>query len=204
MRLLTLINRIRSRSASCPHLHHSILKHNFSQGALPGGFSCEALSQWAVNHWCDEGEPYVDLFHKKVPQHCIEYLNSQTYPSSELTKCFFGSNKFVPERILLTQSQLFKEYTDVPTVFSIDTKYLAWTVASESPLEIICTWEFSEMKGCTMIAYDPQLRRVYNGHGIHSSATKSSLFQALVPFHRNYADLLFSGMVEEIERKSKK
>lgn len=177
-------------------------KRFLSHGALAGGFTSEALKQWAIRQWGDQNEPYVDLFSHRVPNECIVYLNNQKHPSGELVKCFFGSNQFALERTLL--SPFFFKSLKTPEVFSINEQYLAWTVAVETPLEIICTWELNEtVKGCTMIAYDPQLRKIFNGNCIHSTVTENGIFKAMVPLHTKYAQFLLSGMVQEIERKAK-
>lgn len=85
-------------------------------------------------------------------------------------------------------------------------QYLAWKVRSHSPLEIICSWKITNtIKGFTMIAYDPQLRKVYHGNCIHVSdeVKNSGLFRyVMIHLHVKYASLLLQGMVEEIEKKS--
>merc|ERR1712038_315565 len=104
--------------------------------------------------------------------------------------------------------------------FVVGTQYLGWTVAAQSPLEIICTWQFSAtIKGCTMIAYDPVLQRVYNGNCLYPSASiskedenrKKSIESwsnflgrsILIPLHTYYAEFLLSGMVKEVERRAR-
>lgn len=192
--------RLRSSSSTC--IYKTAIKRSLSNGALAGGFTSEALQQWATHHWDDKNGPYVDLFYEKVSPASIEYLNEQKHPSSELTKCYFTSNQFIPERFLI--SPVFPSgVRDLPEVFSLNEQYLAWTVAVQTPLEIICTWQLNEtVKGCTMIAYDPVLRRVYNGNGIHSSVTNNSIFHATLPFHTKYAKLLLSGMAQELEKRA--
>merc|ERR1712115_529580 len=95
-------------------------KRQLSHGSLPGGFTIESLQNWAIHNFGDEGEPYTDLFSERISKECVEYLNNQQHPSSELMKCYFGSYHFLPERILLTT--LFGKLT-VPNVFSLDTEY---------------------------------------------------------------------------------
>ncbi len=209
-------------------------QRRFTRGALPGGFSREALQQWAMNEWGNSntrkrgqqqrrGElqqvhehhlPYVDLFSQKISPECVDYLNDsdtdnqqkrRRHPSSELTECFFSSKHFLPERFVLTflfslfgsslpQTQTSTPkpqsltstsndtvtITTMPSSFVTGTKYLAWTVASQSPLEVICTWQFNfnsfNVKGCTMIAYDPLLRRVYHGNCFCTHSSSSSSF----------------------------
>lgn len=181
---------------------NTIPKRLLSHGALAGGFTSEALQQWAAHHWDDKNEPYADLFYRKASPASIEYLNAQKHPSSELTKCFFTSNHFTPERLII--SPLFPNRTkNLPEVFFLNEQYLAWTVVVQTPLELICTWQLNEtVKGCTMIAYDPSLRRVYNGNCIHSSVTNNRIYQALLPFHTKYANLLLSGMTQELDKRA--
>ncbi len=197
-------------------------------GALPGGFSKEALSQWAHLTWKNEDDSshtsngrlnrrrntmsydeddldgqqrhYVDLFSEKISLECTEYLKHQIHPSSDLTKCFFGSYRFLPERCVLTP--FFHNHSTLPNIFSSSTRFLAWTVKVDTPLETICTWEFYGFRGCTMVGFDPSLRRVYHGNCIHFSATKSALFIKLLPVHERYACFLLNGMVYEIEKQS--
>ena len=181
----------------------SIGKQRFvHDGALPGGFTKEALSQWAQHTWKDSKEPYVDLYSEKISPECTEYLKHQSNPSSDLTKCFFGSNRFLPERCMLTL--IFRENYILPDVFNTDSKFLAWNVAAHTPLETICTWELRQtVKGCTMIGFDPQLRRIYHGNCIHSSFADNDMFRAMLPLHNNYAKFLLNGMVNQIEDQSR-
>lgn len=187
-----------------------VSKRYFSYGALPGGFSKEALQQWANQQWKnksfnnnDENEHYVDLFSHKLTMECTNYLNNHDqHPSNQLAQCFFGSYRFLPERLLL--SPFYKTYS-LPSTFRINEQYLAWRVQVQSPLEIICSWQINtNIKGCTMIAYDPVLRKVYHGNCIHSSATQNGLFRSVVePVHVKYAQFLLVGMVQEIENMAK-
>ncbi len=173
-------------------------------GALPGGFTQEALAQWAQHTLKDDKEPYADLFSESISFDCNEYLKHQPHPSSDLTKCFFGSNRFIPERYLLTPFFFRNNNHNLPNVFSTNEKFLAWTVIVHSPLETICTWEFGQsVKGCTMIGFDPKLRRVYHGNCIHSSVTDKAFFHASLPIHVRYAKFLLNGMVYKIESQSR-
>ena len=192
------------RSTNLHEVKKIIDKQRFvHDGALPGGFSKEALSQWAQYTWNDTKEPYVDLFSAKISLECTEYLKHQSNPSSDLTKCFFGSNRFLPERCMLTL--IFRENYALPDVFSTDSKFLAWSAAVNTPLETICTWELRQtVIGCTMIGFDPQLRRVYHGNCIHSSFADNDWFKASLPFHNNYAQFLLNGMVNQIEAQSRR
>lgn len=202
---------------------------NHHQGALPGGFSKESLQQWATLHWSesiiDDSRssrqrqrqiiqnqqqevdtnklPYVDLFSKRLSNESIEYLNRQKYPSNELLSCFFGSKYFTLERMLLSPFY-FNQKKKTPLELRLNDQYLVWSIKVHSPLEIICTWELNDnVKGCTMIAYDPSLRKVYHGNCINSTINQSGLFRLLLlPAHEKYAQLLLNGMVEEIERSS--
>ena len=59
-------------------------------------------------------------------------------------------------------------------------------------------------RGCTMLAVDPTMRRVYLGSGIaYDSYHKGFVFQRiLTPFHLYYSNLLLKGMVELLEANS--
>ena len=176
-----------------------------SQGALAGGFTKEALHKWSNHHLNDPSpnKSYVDLFSQTISHECIQYLDEQKHPSNELILSFFGSNHFTVERTMLSP---FLSATKMPPVFTIDQQYLAWKVVVNSPLEIICEWELGnnrDLIGCTMIAFDPKLRRVYHGNCVHSSVAENKLFKAFVPIHTRYANFLLKGMVDDIERKCK-
>jgi hypothetical protein len=237
MTMFTITSILRPRSRSCLPLVKSSASpkryfshgpgHGHGHGALAGGFTSEALQQWAIHHFNtdtngklkqnkregkreneneNESIAYVDLFSEPISNECVTYLNNQKHPSSELVKSFFGSSQFLPQRMLITP---FFEHSQLPDVFSLGTQYLPWTVAVQSPLETICTYErtfkFTNVKvrGCTMIAYDPKLRRVYHGNCIESSAaTQSNIFRIMTPMHVKYARMLLSGMVQDIEAKS--
>ena len=200
-----------------------LFSNNNFYGALPGGFSKESLQQWSIQTWKEEDnnktndslqidDPYVDLFSQSISTNSIEYLNnSKVFPSNQLLSCFFTSKYFLPERIILTPF-LYNDTTvrttgsNETTEFKMNDQYLAWKVKSHSPLEIICSWKITNtIKGFTMIAYDPQLRKVYHGNCMHvlDEVKISGLFlHVIIPLHVRYARLLLHGMVEEIEKKS--
>lgn len=170
-----------------------------SRGALSGGFSKGALQNWATNHWKEKSsqKPYVDLYNQRITKECASWLDSHPHPSSELAKAFFGSIRFVPERCVLTptnyqQSRLLDEFT-------MGTKFLQWTVVSDTPHEMILTWSAGSIRGCTSVAFDPSLRRVYHGNCLNSKANSSSLVQALIPLHQAYAQFLLVGMMDKLE-----
>mmetsp|Transcript_1918 Transcript_1918/g.2336 ORF Transcript_1918/g.2336 Transcript_1918/m.2336 type:complete len:198 (+) Transcript_1918:59-652(+) len=178
------------------------LNRRLLHGALAGGFSREALQQWSMQEWNDKHSPYSDLLSQKVSTASIDYLNEHPHPSSELAKFFFKSVPFAPERIILTPFRY--QHSALPNIFTEGTKYLFWTVRVHTPLEIILRWQLNGIDGCTMIAYDPQIKRVYHGNSIHSSVTKNNVFRALTPLHVQYAKLLLSGMVQELESNIEK
>jgi hypothetical protein len=186
-------------SRSCKRYSSS---RKFSHGALAGGFTKEALQQWATNEWKDTDTPHVEFLYERIPNECIDYLNEQDYPSSELAKLYFGSLPSILKRTLMTS--IFFEHSKVPDIFSVGEKYLVWKVVVQNPLEIILTWELdTEVKGCTMIAYDPKLCRLYTGNAVNSLAAQKEIFKSTKTIQNKCSKFLLSGVVQGLESKTK-
>ena len=185
-------------------------RRHLSRGALAGGFNKEGLKRWAAQEWhndtartgCNDktGELYVDMFSHSLTKECATWLDTHRSPSIELGKSYFGSNHFLPERIGLTP--FFYQHSDMPTRFEQSDSFLVWTVAVRAPLEIICTWN-GPFRGCTMLAFDPKLRKVFHGTCIHTAST-SPLQKSLTPFHIRYSKFLLTGMVQQLENEALK
>lgn len=169
-----------------------------SRGALSGGFSKGSLQNWAVNHWNESPNEttYVDLYNERVTNECSAWLASHPHPSSELAKAFFGSICFFPERIILTP--IFGN-SQLPIDLQMGSNFLAWQVVSDTPHEMILSWNFGSLRGCTFVAFDPSLRRVYHGNCLDSKANNSWSVNAMIPFHQAYAKFLLAGMVKKLE-----
>eukprot|EP00587_Corethron_hystrix_P012258 CAMPEP_0113329836 /NCGR_PEP_ID=MMETSP0010_2-20120614/21187_1 /TAXON_ID=216773 ORGANISM="Corethron hystrix, Strain 308" /NCGR_SAMPLE_ID=MMETSP0010_2 /ASSEMBLY_ACC=CAM_ASM_000155 /LENGTH=184 /DNA_ID=CAMNT_0000192101 /DNA_START=57 /DNA_END=607 /DNA_ORIENTATION=+ /assembly_acc=CAM_ASM_000155 len=162
-----------------------------SRGALAGGFTKEGLQRYARRHWKEEdGEPYADLFSQNLSAECSEWLADHGDPSGALAKAYFGSPRFVPERRLL---RLFFDDAELPA-FGEDDAFLAWTVTSKTPHEIICSWEFRNCKGLTTMAVDTRSRKVFHGNCIDTRTSNLNGFGSLIPLHSWYAKLLLDGM----------
>ncbi len=195
----------------------------WSRNTLPGGFTTDGLISYSVltnfgqesleqlksqevrrrrRQLNDEAnQPYVDLFSKRISDECSDYLKSQASPSDTLARAFFGSMHFMPERMILTPIGLLSgESSSVPSSFQMKDRYLQWTVASKSPLEIILSWQFSNVKGVTMLAFDPALQKAYHGNCINitEDAFNRPLAAKGKQFHRVYAQFLLDGMVKEL------
>lgn len=195
----------------------------WAKNTLPGGFTTDGLISYSVltnfgqesleqlksqevrrrrRQLNDEtNQPYVDLFSKRISDECSDYLKSQASPSDTLARAFFGSMHFMPERMILTPTRLLSgESFSVPSSFQMNDRYLQWTVKSKSPLEIILSWQFSNVKGVTMLAYDPALQKAYHGNCINipEEAFNRPLAAQGKQFHRAYAQFLLDGMVKEL------
>lgn len=188
-----------------------------SSGALGGGYSKENLAYFAASHFAerrrrrkiqdevDEDElPYADMFNQQISSDTNEWLKSHPSPSVVLARSFFASAAFAPERTILSlaTSGPGKALPDVS--FNVGDSHLLWTVAAKSPLEIILTWELESLglaKGVTQLAFDPSLRRVYQGNALNQVPAWA---ESLIPLHERYANYLLQGMVDEIENAALK
>ena len=208
--------------------HYRALRRvSSSHAALPGGFNADGLREWALLHefgalcpdaasgrdmrqrrrQIDELEPkelpYVDLFSRRLSNECAGYLSNHPSPSDVLGRAFFGSNSFLAERTLL--SLYPKEATSsLPTEFNVDEQYLQWKVAMKSPLELILSYyvEGLQFRGCTMLAFDPSLRKAYHGNciDITEERMQGPIARYGVQMHVKYAGFLLDGMSAELER----
>lgn len=109
------------------------------------------------------------------------------------------------ERLLLSSlNSVFRMYpkdsTILPVRFNINDQYLQWKVSFKAPLEIIYTYQIDRFhfRGCTMLAYDPSLNKIYHGNCIDVAQEKvqSSLG---IRMHVQYAKYLLDGMASELE-----
>mmetsp|Transcript_58553 Transcript_58553/g.174347 ORF Transcript_58553/g.174347 Transcript_58553/m.174347 type:complete len:219 (-) Transcript_58553:65-721(-) len=201
------------RRCPCTHARSAVINRRFlSRGALAGGFNKEALRRWAALEWGEsswsdfddevtDGAPYTDLFSRAITKECSSWLNSNPRPSSVLGRSFFGSSSFAPERTVLTPFFSGSRGTlSVPTRFDVGEKFLAWTVAVRSPHELICTWSIGgAARGCTMVAFDPALKKVFHGSAVESSTKRNIVFQTMLPMHVRYSQFLLAGMADHLE-----
>lgn len=219
---MPIINNIRRCSSSATAAA-------WAKDSLAGGFTLDSLKHWALLSNFgqesfdqlksqeirrrrrrlddDENQPYVDLFSKQISDESNDYLKTQISPSDVLARSFFGSKNFMAERMILTPIYTLSGSSSIslPRSFSMNDRYLAWTVAMKSPLELILSWNVSNVNGVTMFAYDPSLRKVYHGNCINIAAdTLHDRPLALrgIQLHSRYAQFLLDGMVEEIEELS--
>ena len=185
---------------------------HLSSGALGGGYSKENLAYFAASHFAerrkrrriedevDEDElPYADMFNQQISSDANEWLKSHPSPSVVLARSFFDSAAFAPERTILSLSTNGPGKALPDMSFNVGESHLLWTVAVKSPLEIILTWELKSLgfaKGATQLAFDPSLRRVYQGNALDQVPEWAA---SLVPLHERYAKYLLQGMVDEIE-----
>ena len=158
----------------------------------------------------DYAQPYTDLFSKRVSSECNEYLWAHHSPSDVLGRAFFGSTNFAGERMVLSSLNsmlsLYPEENNAATLpdkFNLGDTYLQWKVTMKAPLELICSWNVEKLniKGCTMMAFDPSLRYVYHGNCIDMANDKlrGELPQMGIKMHEKYANFLLDGMVHELE-----
>ena len=185
-----------------------VTKRHVSKGSLGGGFTKQGLQQFGKRTWEQKNEtkilddPYADLFHIKISVPCSAWLDSHNDPSAELGRAYFGSPRFYPERMLLwLLSPFLFDTMHLPQEFRKGDSFLVWEVASKSPLELICSWNLGNIKGLTMVAFDPKLRRLYHGNCIDSVTSESSVFKTSVPLHSLYAKYLLGGMKNMLENK---
>lgn len=155
--------------------------------------------------------PYVDLFSQSISKECCDYLTHQPSVSGLLGKAFFGSRRFLPEKYFLTATNsVFSLYPNTATSsseFQLNDRYLQWKVTLNAPLELICSWgiEKYDIKGCTMMAFDPSLRKVYHGNcvNITMQTLEGFEFRHVTRLHALYAKFLLGGMVDELESRTK-
>lgn len=173
---------------------------SLSRGALAGGFTKEALQGWAQDFWNEEHVQFVDLYSQKVSSQCSAWLNVHPNPSSQLVRAFYGSIQFLPERMLLTPF-CYADCTLPKKDAKIQRgqKFLLWTVVADTPHEMILEWSVGgKSLGCTMVAFDPCLRKVYQGNCLKFEPDSFS-----TKVHTWYAQLLLSGMVHKLEQEAK-
>jgi hypothetical protein len=200
----------------------SFVRQWSNNSTLPGGFSAAGLREWAtVTNFGTEGyenqtrqdirtrkldyNRYADLFSKRVSDGCCNFLSGHASPSNILGRAFFGSRSFKAERVLLSSlNSVFRTYpegsTILPEQFNLNDRYLYWKASLISPLETIFTYQIDRLhlRGCTMLAYDPTLKKVFHGNciDIAEDRVQSSLG---VRMHVGYAKYLLAGMVRELE-----
>ena len=166
------------------------------RGALPGGFTQEALSEWAANFWNPDDVKYVDLYSHKISKPCASWLKTHPYPSSELARAFLGSKSFLPERLLLTPFS-YPNISLPDGQIPIGHEFLLWTVVVNSPHEMILEWSIlGKVHGCTMVAVDPGLCKVY-----HGNCLKFQVGYQAITLHAWYAQRLLLGMVHNLEQR---
>lgn len=109
------------------------------------------------------------------------------------------------ERVFLSSlNSVFRTYpessTILPDQFNLNGRYLHWKASLIAPLEIMYTYQIDglHLRGCTMLAYDPSLKKVYHGNciDIAEERVQSSLG---VRMHVRYAKYLLDGMIRELE-----
>jgi hypothetical protein len=174
-------------------------RRSISRGALAGGFSKESLKAWASNFGEKEAS-FVDLYSQKVSPQCASWLKTNSRPSTQLIKSFFGSIRFVPERILLTP--FWYHHRKLPTLDKIEIgqRFLLWTVVVDSPHEMILEWKVgSQVGGYTMVAFCPSLRKVYQGNCLTFQPGSTS-----ASAHAWYAEFLLGGMIQHLEQEALK
>lgn len=196
----------------------------WARNTLPGGFTSDGLKNYGLlSNYGQESleqlksrevrrkrrqlddetnQPYVDLFSKRISDECSDHLKSQESPSDSLARAFFGSKHFMPERIILTPIHLLsgESSTSIPSSFQLKDRFLQWTVVSKSPLELIFSWQVTNVKGVTMLAFDPALQKVYHGNciNIKEEALDKPLAAIGIRLHKVYAEFLLAGMVSEL------
>ncbi|CAB9524030.1 expressed unknown protein [Seminavis robusta] len=172
------------------------------RGALGGGFSKDNLTEWAAREWGEVAEPghYIDLHSHKISPECAAVLERHSRPSTAMSRAFFGSSVFAPERFLVSTLG-FSKNDILPSVFRKGDSYLFFTATESTPHELILGWKLGQSRGCTMLAVDPRARLVYLGSGIEKADYhRGVLFRKiLTPFHIFYSNLLIKGMVKELE-----
>ena len=154
-------------------------------------------------------DPYVDLFSKRVSDECSQYLSGHPSPSDALGRAFFGSRNFIAEKIALSSlDSLLSLYpegaTTLPKEFGLNNQYLQWKVTMKAPLELIWSYQIVRLnlRGCTMVAFDPALRRAYHGNCFDVAEKRIEGFFLTngIYMHTKYAEFLLDGMVESLEK----
>ena len=75
-------------------------------------------------------------------------------------------------------------------------QFLLWKVVVSSPHEMILEWSVrGKALGCTMVAFDPSLRKVY-----HGNCLKFEPGSTPTAIHAWYAQTLLGGMVQKLEK----
>ena len=176
----------------------SVPCRSVSRGALAGGFSREALHEWASNFWKEDTVKFADLYSHKVTPKCASWLNVHSDPSSQLARAFYGSWVFLPERLLLTPFS-YPHVTLPNGKIREGQQFLLWKVVVDSPHEMILEWSVhGKALGCTMVAFDPSLRKVY-----HGNCLKFEPGSMPTAIHAWYAQALLGGMVQVLERDAR-
>lgn len=196
----------------------SVASQGQSRGAISGGFSKGNLAAWANREWGDactrattdqqqqqqrqQPDHYTDLLSAKISGPCALMLEEHCHPSSALARAMFQSNQFAPERWIL--STLMPSINrDLPQTFKRKMSYLIFNATDATPHELIFQWSGPSSSGCTMLAVDPKIRRIYLGSGIKSASfLESAVFrQILTPAHIQYSQFLLQGAVEQLEQQ---
>lgn len=180
-----------------------------SKGALSGGFTREGLEEYARELW-KTTETVTDLSSQKLSMECTKWLDSHDDASCEIAQSYFGSYRFLPERLLISPlfflSKQGTELLHLPNDFKVNDEFLAWKVVVKTPLETILLWENGKYKGLTMMAYDPRLQRLYHGNSmsVDNQTLQSRGFALLNQFHLSYAKFLLAGMANQLEQNAAK
>ena len=176
-------------------------KHADDPTAVSSSQQSERRRRRRIQDELDEDElPYADMFHRQISPDANKWLRLHPSPSVLLARAFFSSDAFAPERTILSlapNSGPSQSLSD--SSFNIGETHLLWTVAVKSPLEMILTWELESLgrlKGATQLAFDPAMRRVYQGNALDRVPQWA---MPLIPLHERYAEYLLHGM-SEIEK----
>lgn len=225
VQLLATATRSCCARSRCRPIKGVVNRRHHSSGALGGGYSKENLAYYAASHWAaqeqdqqskrkrrrriqddvEEDElPYADMFHQQISSDANEWLKSHPSPSVVLARSFFSSAAFVPERFILNLATSAPTKALSDASFNVGESHLVWSVAAKSPLEMILTWELESMglaKGATQLAFDPSLRRLYQGNALKQVPDWAV---PLLPLHERYAKYLLQGMVDVVENAAQK
>jgi hypothetical protein len=170
--------------------------------ALGGGFSRASLGRFAQQGFAESSRstPYADLFARKISPELAERLSADPDATSLLARSFFGSSCFAPERWLLATCVSNHE---LPATFLLNESFLLWKCVAKTPQEIIFEWQAAGCMGYTQLAFDPAYKKVFHGNSLPSKVVDTSAFQAILPFHTQYAQWLADCMVRELESQVK-
>ena len=201
----------------------------WAKNCLSGGFTSDGLRLWALLSnfgqesfeqlksqeirkrrrllGDDESQPYVDLFSKRISDESNDYLKTVPSPSDTIARAFFGSKHFMAERMVLTPIYLLSSTssTTLPCTFSMNDRFLTWRVVTKSPLELILSWQVGNVKGVTMMGFDPSQRKAYHGNCIdikEDTLNNMPFVMSGIRLHKTYAQFLLDGMVKELTRMS--